>query len=205
QPAREHFEQVCAHLDAWGVPYEVDPGIVRGLDYYRRTAFEAHYTGIGAQSALGGGGRYDGLLAQLGGHDLPGIGWALGIERIIDALSEEAAADARAGDAGAAPAPRSLFLVPLDDEAVAEAAALAQRLRAVGKVEHAYHKRKPGKGLKDADRTGASHAALRGASERESSTWQLKDLASGGQRAATEGQLAQVLGGADAPLLSSTP
>src|SRR5690606_17421941 len=76
EPARMHFEQVRRYLDDWGVPYEVDTSIVRGLDYYRRTAFEAHHQGIGAQSALGGGGRYDGLLKLLGGPDLPAIGWA---------------------------------------------------------------------------------------------------------------------------------
>lgn len=179
--ARDHFEQVRGYLDAWGVPYEVDPGIVRGLDYYRRTAFEAHYQGIGAQSALGGGGRYDGLLAQLGGHDLPGVGWALGIERIIDALAQEAANDATPRTAEGV-TPTSLFLVPLDDAAVDDAAALAHALRAHGTVEYAYQRRNAGKGLKDADRSGASHAALRGPDERHANTWQLKDLASGEQR-----------------------
>lgn len=188
-PARQHFEQVRAFLDDWGVPYEVDPGIVRGLDYYRRTAFEAHYEGIGAQSALGGGGRYDGLLAQLGGQDLPGVGWAFGIERVIDALEQEAAADPAAGRATA------LFLVPLDEEAVSEAAAAARRLRALGRVEHAYQRRNPGKGLKDADRAGASHAALRGSAERADGTWQLKDLSSGEQRSVTEHDLAGLLRG----------
>ncbi|HET8986663.1 MAG TPA: histidine--tRNA ligase, partial [Trueperaceae bacterium] len=206
QPAREHFEQVRAYLDAWGVPYEIDPGIVRGLDYYRRTAFEAHTGGIGAQSALGGGGRYDGLLAQLGGHDQPGVGWALGIERILDALAEEAKAEASAErTAAASVGVPSLFLVPLDDEAVAEAAALAQRLRVDGKVEYAYQRRNAGKGLKDADRSGASHAALRGGSERESSTWQLKDLTTGEQSAVSEQQLAEVLRAGRRPLISSTP
>ncbi|HLU82645.1 MAG TPA: histidine--tRNA ligase [Trueperaceae bacterium] len=205
-PAKEHFEQVRAYLDDWGVPYQVDPGIVRGLDYYRRTAFEAHYTGIGAQSALGGGGRYNGLLAQLGGHDQPGVGWALGIERIIDALAQEAQARPQQDpDAAQRSATPSLFLVPLDDQAVSEAAVTAQRLRTHGKVEHAYQRRNAGKGLKDADRSGASHAALRGASERESATWQLKDLTTGVQLEVTEQQLVQVLEGGSAPLLSSAP
>jgi len=203
QPAREHFEQVRAYLDAWGVPYEVDPGIVRGLDYYRRTAFEAHTGAIGAQSALGGGGRYDGLLAQLGGLDQPGVGWALGIERILDALAEEAKTTDASEAAGRSEP--SLFLVPLDDEAVGEAAALAQRLRILGKVEHAYQRRNAGKGLKDADRSGASHAALRGGSERGSSTWQLKDLTTGEQSAVSEHQLAEVLRAGRAPLIGSTP
>jgi len=197
--AREHFDEVRAHLDAWGVPYEIDPGIVRGLDYYRRTAFEAHYQGIGAQSALGGGGRYDGLIEQLGGHDLPGVGWALGIERILDALAQEAAATSESTVPRQSPnAPPSLFLVPLDDEAVGEAAALAHSLRAHGRVEHAYQRRNAGKGLKDADRSGASHAALRGASERETDSWQLKDLTSGEQRSVSEQVLVDLLTARDA-------
>ncbi len=187
EPSRAHFEAVLRHLAAWGVPYEVDPGIVRGLDYYRRTAFEAHHAGIGAQSALGGGGRYDGLLKLLGGPDLPGIGWAFGVERVIDALAEESAPDA-----AGAQRPR-LFLVPLDDEAVAEAADLAARLRRIGPVEFAYQRRAPGKGLGDADKRGATHAALRGASERAQGVWQLKDLASGDQRPASESELTSLL------------
>src|SRR5690606_16344026 len=108
--ARAHFDQVVAHLDEWGVPFELDRSIVRGLDYYNRTAFEAHFSGIGAQSALGGGGRYDGLLAQLGGQDLPAIGWAFGLERIIDALQQERTAEeASSLESDTAP---ELFLVP---------------------------------------------------------------------------------------------
>lgn len=80
---RDHFAAVCAMLDAAGVPYELEPTLVRGLDYYQRTVFEVHSTELGAQSALGGGGRYDGLVAQIGGPATPGMGWAAGIERIL--------------------------------------------------------------------------------------------------------------------------
>ncbi|MCW3006693.1 MAG: histidyl-tRNA synthetase [Solirubrobacterales bacterium] len=79
----EHFAQVLALLDAADVPYEVDPTLVRGLDYYSRTVFEVHSTELGAQSALGGGGRYDGLVEQIGGPPTPGMGWAAGVERIL--------------------------------------------------------------------------------------------------------------------------
>ncbi len=174
--ALEQFEQVQSYLSAWGVPFDIDPGIVRGLDYYRRTAFEVHYHGIGAQSALGGGGRYDGLLELLGGPNLPGVGWAIGIERVLDALEQE---EPRV----AAVEGPALFIVPLDDAAVAEGAALAQRLRAQGlRVEFAYQRRNPGKGLRDADRLGSRYAALRGDDERSRGVWQLKDLASGEQQ-----------------------
>ena len=189
--ARAHFDQVAGYLQSWGVPFELDRSIVRGLDYYNRTAFEAHFSGIGAQSALGGGGRYDGLLAQLGGQDLPAIGWAFGIERIIDALQHERAAEEGAGsEAGA---PTALFLVPLDDEAVAEAAAMAGRLRVHGRVQYAYQRRAVGKGLRDADRAGATHAVLRGESERTAQSWQLKDLRSGDQRQVDESDLLALL------------
>ncbi|HEY8583027.1 MAG TPA: histidine--tRNA ligase [Capillimicrobium sp.] len=79
----DHFAAVRALLDAAGVPYDVEPTLVRGLDYYQRTVFEVHSTELGAQSALGGGGRYDGLVSQVGGPATPGMGWAAGVERIL--------------------------------------------------------------------------------------------------------------------------
>jgi len=184
--ARAHFEQVQAYLGDWDIPFEIDPAIVRGLDYYRRTAFESHYSGIGAQSALGGGGRYDGLIESLGGPALPGVGWALGIERVLDAMAEEGV---RADEA---PRP-ALFLVPMDDAAVSEVAALAARLRRRWHVEYAYVRRNPGKGLRDADRSGARFAGLRGERERAHGTIQLKQLDSGDQREVAEDDLVSTL------------
>jgi histidyl-tRNA synthetase len=184
--ARAHFDAVARCLDAWGVPYDVDPGIVRGLDYYRRTAFEIHAAGIGAQSALGGGGRYDGLVAQLGGPDVPGIGWAFGIERVLDALEQ-------VGVANPAAETPLLYLVPMDDAAVAEVAGLARELRAHARVEHGYVRRAPGKGLRDADRAGAAYAGLFGDREREAGVLQLKHLASGAERQVPLDQLLDAL------------
>ncbi len=186
EAARAHFDEVRRYLDAWQVPYEVDPAIVRGLDYYRRTAFEAHYQGIGAQSALGGGGRYDGLIERLGGPALPGVGWAFGLERVLDALEQEGAAPG----ADARPA---LFLVPLDDEAVAEITTWAIELRGRYRVEHAYQPRNPGKGLREADRSGAAFAALRGSQERDQGVVQVKHLASGRQAAVAPSELGAFL------------
>ncbi len=173
--ARAHFDDVVAALRRWDVPFEIDPAIVRGLDYYRFTAFEVHHAGIGAQSALGGGGRYDGLVANLGGPDVPGIGWAFGIERVLDALH---------GEAVALPGRQRplAYLVPLDQEAVGEVAALARALRAEHRVEHGYVARNPGKGLRDADRAGAKVAVLRGARERADEHVVVKDLRSGAQQ-----------------------
>ncbi|MDT3682080.1 MAG: histidine--tRNA ligase [Truepera sp.] len=174
--ARGHLAEVEHYLRSWDVPFDLDPAIVRGLDYYRRTAFEVHYEGIGAQSALGGGGRYDGLIELLGGPPIPATGWAFGVERVLDALAQEEAAQAET------PERPALFVIPLDDEAVGEGADLATRLRREAlRVEFAYQRRNPGKGLRDADRSGARFAALRGAEERTRGTWQLKDLASGEQ------------------------
>ena len=181
--AQSHFDAVRGYLEAWNIPYELEPSLVRGLDYYRRTAFEVHYQGIGSQSALGGGGRYDGLVENLGGPATPGVGWALGVERVLDALETHLPELHE-------PKPL-LFLVAMDDQAVDEVAALAFRLRQHCHVEHSYSKRNPGKGLKEADRSGARFAALRGSREREAGGYQLKELASGEQRQVSETELEQ--------------
>ena len=80
---------MLAHLDALGVPYTINPRMVRGLDYYTKTTFEFVHDGLGAQSGIGGGGRYDGLMRQLGGQDLSGIGFGLGVDRTLLALRAE--------------------------------------------------------------------------------------------------------------------
>lgn len=172
--AAAHFREVQDWLAAWGIPVEIDPGIVRGLDYYRRTAFEVHHPGIGAQSALSGGGRYDGLIESLGGPKTPGVGWAFGVERVLDAMQ----VDGVLHEGSAAPL---AYLVPMDDEAVAEAAALARELRRSVPVQYGVSRRNPGKGLRDADRAGARYALLRGARERAAGTWEVKELSSGDQ------------------------
>jgi len=188
--ARQHFEEVQRYLTQWQVPYELDPSIVRGLDYYRRTAFEVHHQGIGAQSALGGGGRYDGLVESMGGPATPGIGWAFGIERVLDAIQQRGSRQSKRQG------PR-LFLVPLDDEAVAELAGLAQKLRTITSVEFAYARRNPGKGLKEADRAGARYAVMRGKSEREQERYTVKELDSGDQFEVSPTQLEALAQGLD--------
>ena len=97
-----HFESVKAHLSALGVPFRVEPGLVRGLDYYTRTAFEYYVAGReGQQQALGGGGRYDGLVELLGGKPTPGIGFGLGLDRVVLVLAEQGGgAPWRGGAAG---------------------------------------------------------------------------------------------------------
>jgi histidyl-tRNA synthetase len=129
----EHFAQVRALLDAAGVAYELDPTLVRGLDYYTRTLFEFTSDALGAQSGVAGGGRYDGLVEQLGGPPTAGIGWAAGIERIMLAGEAEAAAGS-GGTHAPAPAPLELF-VALDGDGAAlraEAFALLTAARSAG-------------------------------------------------------------------------
>jgi histidyl-tRNA synthetase len=117
-----HFAEVRAMLDAAHIPYELDPTLVRGLDYYTRTVFEFTSEKLGAQSGVGGGGRYDGLIAQLGGPATPGMGWAAGIERIL--LAGELADVGGVGSAGAG-APVELFVALERDEPELQSAAFA--------------------------------------------------------------------------------
>ena len=122
---REHFASVRAHLDALGVPYRLEPGLVRGLDYYTRTAFEFWpKAGGGQQSALGGGGRYDGLVELLGGRPTPGIGFGLGLDRVLLALEGQGAT--AAGDVPLA------VVVGADPDATAERLRIATGLRGEG-------------------------------------------------------------------------
>jgi histidyl-tRNA synthetase len=184
--AKQHFLQVANYLEQWQIPFDINDSIVRGLDYYRRTAFEIHHAGIGAQAALGGGGRYDGLIESMGGNKTPGIGWAFGIERVLDAMQQDAVSVPAAAGA-------DVFLIPMDEAAIADVANLAYQLRQHFHVEHAYVKRNPGKGLRDADRAGAVYAALRGSQERQQHSYQLKHLASGEQTLVAEADLVTFL------------
>jgi histidyl-tRNA synthetase len=173
--AAVHFTQVRAYLDDWGVAYDVDPGIVRGLDYYRRTAWELHHEGVGAKSALGGGGRYDGLAEQLGGPMVPGIGWAFGIERLLLALAAE-------GVALPAAAGPLLYLAAMDEAQVAFAARVAIGARTAARVEFAYRPQKPGNAFRDAERRRARYAAVIGSDEAERGVLKLKHLGTGAVR-----------------------
>jgi histidyl-tRNA synthetase len=121
---RSHFERVLALLAAEGVETELMPYLVRGLDYYCRTAFEVSAQGLGAQNALGGGGRYDGLVRDLGGPEVAGVGFALGMERLALVLGEDAPL--------AQEAPPEFFVAALGDAAEVEAFRLAHRLRGEG-------------------------------------------------------------------------
>src|SRR5579875_2324150 len=130
--SKQHFAQVLSALDACGVPYTVNPRLVRGLDYYTRTTFEFTVDlGLGTQNALLGGGRYDGLSEMLGGPKAPGIGFAIGEDRLV--LTLQALAESKAADEGA-PAPQKIdaYIAPLSLAQNASALALARELRAAG-------------------------------------------------------------------------
>jgi histidyl-tRNA synthetase len=174
---KAHHEAVVADLELLGVPFEPAPRLVRGLDYYMRTTFEFVHDGLGAQSALGGGGRYDGLSEAIGGPPLPGIGWALGVERTMLALEAEGVTIPEDDRLRA-------FVVPLGAAAKAWAVQTVGRLRAVGIASDlAYGDRGLKGAMKAADRSGARWAVVVGDRDLEAGVVQLKDLSNGEQTA----------------------
>jgi histidyl-tRNA synthetase len=173
--AKQHFESVLAHLDALGVPYTINPRLVRGLDYYTKTTFEFVHDGLGAQSGIGGGGRYDGLMRQLGGKDLSGIGFGLGVDRTMLALRVE-------GKTVGTTTRCDVYAVPLGEQAKLELAVLAAKLRAAGlRVDMVYGDRGLKGAMRAADRSGAALALVSGDRDIEASTIGVKDLATGEQ------------------------
>jgi histidyl-tRNA synthetase len=177
----EHFAEVRALLEAAGIAYEIDPTLVRGLDYYTRTIFSFVCAELGAQSEIGGGGRYDGLIEQLGGPPTPAVGWAAGIERIMLALGEAAEAEAR-----------DAFLAVADPNQRHRALALAGELRHAGLSAEVDLAGRSLKGqLKQADRIGAARVLIL---EADGSA-QLRDMRSGEQRAVEPGDLIEAIGG----------
>jgi histidyl-tRNA synthetase len=186
--AKQHFDSVLANLDALGVPYVINPRMVRGLDYYTKTTFEFVHDGLGAQSGIGGGGRYDGLMGQLGGKDLSGIGFGLGVDRTVLALRAEGKA---VGQTSAV----DVFAVPLGDAAKLELVKLAAALRAGGvRVDLAYGDRGLKGAMRAADRSGASIALVAGDRDIEAGTVGVKDLSTGEQvDVAADAVVAEVL------------
>jgi histidyl-tRNA synthetase len=181
--SREHFRQVRAALDACGVPYHVNPRLVRGLDYYTRTTFEfTVQTGLGTQNALLGGGRYDGLSEMLGGPKAPGIGFAIGEDRLILTLQAQADLDsAGKGSSAESVAKLDAYIAPLGVERNAAALALARELRRAGlSVEVGDGSFKLRKSFEVADRV-ARHVVLLGEDELASGVLTVKTFATGEQ------------------------
>ncbi|MFD5698798.1 histidine--tRNA ligase [Streptomyces lasiicapitis] len=174
---KAYHEQVRELITAEGVAYEDDPKLVRGLDYYTRTTFEFVHDGLGAQSAVGGGGRYDGLSEMIGGPALPSVGWALGVDRTVLALEAE-------GVTLDLPSATSVFAVPLGDEARRVLFAKVTELRKAGIAADFSYGGKGLKGaMKNANRSGARFTVVAGERDLAEGVVQLKDMESGEQEA----------------------
>ena len=183
--AAEHLAQVRSLLDRYGIAYRIDPRMVRGLDYYQRTVFEVLSTGLGSQNAILGGGRYDGLVRDLGGPEVPGFGFAIGTERLVSLMP----ADRRVAGG------TDLVLVCLGREGLEGSVAIARRLRSAGlNVAMPVAVRPMGAQMKRAGRTGARYALFVGEKELQESRFGLKDLATGQQETVDEHELLARLG-----------
>jgi len=171
--SRQHFETVIKYLDALNISYQLNPRMVRGLDYYTGTTFEFVHELLGAQSGIGGGGRYDGLMEQLGGQSLSGIGFGLGVDRALLAAEAE-------GVIGEDAFVSDLFIIPLGEGAKLQALTIAQELRNRGKrVEIAFGDRALKGAMKCADKSGATYVIVLGESEISSGTVELKEMKTG--------------------------
>ncbi len=187
-----HFEAVKAHLTAVGVPWHVEPGLVRGLDYYTRTAFEYYVAGReGQQQAIGGGGRYDGLVQLLGGKPTPGIGFGLGLDRVALVLAEQG------GAAVVEPGPLAVVVGADPDDTVARLRVATDLRAARLRVRADLARRKLGRQLEAASRDGAHFAVILG-DELAGGQVQLRDLLAGTQRAVALEDLARELARAEA-------
>ncbi len=173
EPCREHFAQVKAMLDELGVPYQVNERMVRGLDYYTRTTFEFTHGELGAQSAVLGGGRFDGLSEELGGPRAPGIGFAIGEDRLVLALQAQQKKAESALQA---------LIVPLGKEMNRHALKLAKELREAGvAVDVSDESFRLKKSFETAEKLGATYAVLVGENEMASGEFAVKNLESGEQ------------------------
>src|SRR6185437_9447579 len=175
---KAHYDTVRGLLDDLGIPFTDAPRLVRGLDYYTRTTYEFDHALLGAQSGIGGGGRYDGLSEDIGGPPLPGIGFAVGLDRIVLAIESERGEKAQGAATGC-----QVFGVPLGDEAHADVLSLITKLRRAGvNADMTFGSRGLKGAMKAADRSGARFAAIIGAEERNAGTVSLKDLKNGDQQ-----------------------
>jgi histidyl-tRNA synthetase len=174
---KAHHDTVRALLTTLDIPFEDAPRLVRGLDYYMRTTYEFDHALLGAQSGIGGGGRYDGLSEDIGGPSLPGIGFAVGLDRIVLAIESER------GAAAATATGCQVFGVPLGDDAHTDVLGLITKLRRAGvRADMTFGPRGLKGAMKAADRSGARFAVIIGPEERNAGTVRLKDLKNGDQQ-----------------------
>jgi histidyl-tRNA synthetase len=167
--AEANYAAVKRHLDAFGVPWSDNPRIVRGLDYYAHTAFEFVTQRLGAQGTVLAGGRYDGLVEEMGGPPTPSVGWAAGVDRLAMLLADDP------------PASRPVAVIPVGEAQEAAALGLLQSLRAAGIVSEIAYRGNLKRRMERANRGGARAAVILGEAELADGVAQLKDLASGAQ------------------------
>ena len=176
EDCRAHFENVQAYLAAAGIAFTIDPRLVRGLDYYTKTAFEVKYAPLGAQSAVAGGGRYDGLIEEIGGKPTPAVGFAAGLERVLLALEKQGLLPAEEKRMDA-------FVVALGAAAQAPAFCLLTKLREAGlRASMDYAGRSMKAQMKQANKANARFALILGEDEIKENTVMLKDMEKGEQQ-----------------------
>ncbi|CAB4588426.1 unannotated protein [freshwater metagenome] len=186
--SRNHFEKVKSYLDALDISYVVNPRMVRGLDYYTGTTFEFVHEDLGAQSGIGGGGRYDGLMEVLGGQPLSGIGFGLGVDRALLAAIAEGSLPIKEFSS-------DLFIIPLGEESKAFSLTLAASIRSAGfSVEVAFGERSLKGSMKGADKSGARYVLVIGENEIGSSAFELKRMSDGVLVSVKMSELNTVLG-----------
>jgi len=177
---REHFAIVLRILDGAKLPYALNPRLVRGLDYYCRTTFEVVSASIGAQGSVAGGGRYDGLVAQLGGPDIPGVGFACGMERLSLMLGEQLPPD------------MDFYIAVMDENALGYALLLAQKLRAEGRRGEVSFAAKSLKSqMRQASRLEAKKCLILGGNEMAMNVVTVKNMENGDQETVPAGLVSQ--------------
>src|SRR5439155_1547813 len=190
---RQHFDRVLGDLKQRGIPYEITPRLVRGLDYYTRTTFEITSGALGAQNALLGGGRYDGLSEMIGGPPAPGIGFSVGEDRLVLAV-EDAARSKEASTPESKDAALAAYVAWLGDAALGPASELARQLRREGlSVEIGYESAKLKKSMGVASKLGARFAIIIGDGELASGRYQVKDMTAGRQEEVEPARIASYL------------
>ena len=185
--SKSNFAEVQRHLVAMGISFTINPRMVRGLDYYTGTTFEFVHDLLGAQSGIGGGGRYDGLMGEIGGQDITGIGFGLGLDRALLAVEAEGVVipETFASD---------LFIIPMGEAAKSAALKYAAELRAVGfKVELAFGDRALKTAMKAADKSGARFSIVIGDEEMASGVVEVKEMSSGSANSVRLDALANAL------------
>ena len=190
QKSAKNFKEVKSYLDQLGITYQVNPRMVRGLDYYTGTTFEFIHEGLGAQSGIGGGGRYDGLMEILGGQALSGIGFGLGVDRALLAAQAEGVLVENQFSS-------DLFIVPLGENQKSVALSLAAQLRLSGiRTEIAFGDRALKGAMKAADKSGSRYVVVLGDSEVASGTVELKRMSDGFTSSVKIEELQKALSGA---------